>query len=275
MSAREDANPIVAPHADESAHWYSESGAPVYEVPRKDGKGMRNATLRDARTMQLAPGQSAVRRMMSAPQLVDWRIGKAIEAAERLPRAIDEDIPNWVSRVVYESGQIARDAAATGTDLHAQIERHFRGEESSVPAQRIQSYLQSVLGDFIPLTEHSVVHRRLGYGTKIDLLAQTERGLWIIDFKSKDFDEQTAQDLDIYDDHPMQLAAGAYAYDARSVDRYGICFLSRTHPGFAHLIEVPKDRVTTGWDMFRACLLLWQRKNNYCPSWARRVEIAE
>ena len=46
--------------AKESSHWYWPDGRTCYEVERADGKGMRAATLRDARKLGLYPGVTGI-----------------------------------------------------------------------------------------------------------------------------------------------------------------------------------------------------------------------
>lgn len=275
MTAAADDEDVVSKSvADESAHWYAYDGSPCYTVPKANGGGTRPTTLRDARKMDLAPGFSAVAKMLSTPQITKWSIGQAVEAADRLPRGLDEAIDNWVARVVYESSRRKTDAADAGTSIHAQIEAHIDQLHETPTSTAVLRYLRECVGDFSAVPERSFVSR-LGYGTKIDLLLTTATQRWIIDIKTKEFDKTTISKLEVYREHRMQLAAGTEA-QSRSmgpIDRHAILFVSRTQPGLAHLADVPPPAIHDGRRMFLCALKCWQIDRNYRPSWAEDFSV--
>jgi len=61
-------------------------------------------------------------------QLVRWQQERAIEAALELDEQPDEDRPAYLRRVIGKASEIAAEAAATGTEIHKQLELYWRGE---------------------------------------------------------------------------------------------------------------------------------------------------
>ena len=58
-------------HASDGQHWYDSEGNPVYTVKAKNGND-RNATLADARKMNLKPGVTTIINLMASPALNAW-----------------------------------------------------------------------------------------------------------------------------------------------------------------------------------------------------------
>ena len=76
----------------ESGHWYDRHATLVEQVPAKTQKKgeptkMVDVTLRQARELQLAPGQSTIRQIKDKKQLNNWREQQVLMAALTLPRA--------------------------------------------------------------------------------------------------------------------------------------------------------------------------------------------
>jgi hypothetical protein len=109
-------------HIAESLHWYTRDGEPAYEVPAAKG-GMRPTTLRDARKLNLVPSVTTIIRCAAAPGLELWKANQLMMAALTLPRRDGEAEKDWLSRVVQDSKEQARKAAARGTAIHAAYPR--------------------------------------------------------------------------------------------------------------------------------------------------------
>ena len=107
---------------DKAAHWYTRDGAPAYEVPRADGKGMRATTVRDARKDDLVPSVTTVLRVLANPVLEAWKQEQCVLSALTLPREDDESEDDYAKRVVLDSKETSRKAMTLGTDVHAAIE---------------------------------------------------------------------------------------------------------------------------------------------------------
>ena len=67
-------------HAKEGGHWYRKDGTPAYTIIGKNGQE-RNVTLRDARTLDLAPSVTTILAMGYRPGLENWKIDQGILSA--------------------------------------------------------------------------------------------------------------------------------------------------------------------------------------------------
>ena len=112
----------------ESGHWYAKDGTQVLEVPKAKGDGWKKTTLREARTMNLAPGVTTIIKCAHAPQLDRWKQRQAIMSALTLPRTPDESEDDWLRRIEVDMGETARKAAEEGTKIHAALEAAIQGE---------------------------------------------------------------------------------------------------------------------------------------------------
>lgn len=253
--------------ASEGQHWYARDGRAVYTVPRADGKGERDATLRDARKMQLVPGQTAVIGCAMKWALVDWMVDQGILAALTLPRLPDESEKAWLVRVKTDSKEQAKKAAATGTEIHAAFERAARGERTDPAWDRhirlMAEAIEAKCGEQPWCAERSFAHP-LGYGCKLDLHThspQTPKGI-LIDHKGKD---GPLEGLKTWPEHWMQLAAGRRAARIPTA-RCFINYFRRDQPE-ALCLEVTEDELTQGLAMFDGLLAYWKAKSKYESGW--------
>lgn len=250
------------PHAAESQHWYTQDGEPAYEVEAKKG-GMRPATLRDARILNLVPSVTSIIGLADKPALTNWKIDQAILAALTLPRSPEEQEGDWIKRVKQDSKEQAYKAAERGTAIHAAIQGHYEGQP---PQDEYWPHVKgtvSTVTDFFGIqnwnAECSFAHP-LGFGGKTDLSCKHEKLGIVVDFKSKEFDTDTK--LDIYDEHHMQLSAYAQGLGIEQA-RGAICYVSVTNPGLARVIEVTVDDMARGWESFQSLLRFWKSKNRF------------
>lgn len=81
--------------------WYWEHDGVVeacYTMPKKDGSGMKDTTLREARELGLLPSVTSILRVMAQPGLERYKLGQVIYSAMTLPRE-REDCTTWEHRV--------------------------------------------------------------------------------------------------------------------------------------------------------------------------------
>lgn len=253
-------------HPKESGHWYSRDGQQVLEVPRANGEGTTRTTLAHARKMDLAPGVTTIIGCADKPALVNWMVDQAILAALTLPRTAAETEAEYLRRVKEDSKAQAAAAAEEGTRIHAAIQSAIQGEPvGHAYLAHVEAVQRLLPKDGGPWEAERTVCHPSGYGTKADM----RNAGYLLDFKSKDGDQDTLDGLTTYDEHAMQLAATAKAI-LHSVpeSRYpkcGILFVSRTHPGAASLRMVGEADLDRGWDMFKALLTYWQAKTRHSP----------
>ena len=257
------------PRPSESLHWYALDGSPAYEVEAAKG-GLRPTTLRDARKLRLVPSVTSIIRTAAAPGLERWKQEQVLLAALTLPRRPVESEPEYIARIIRDSQEQGRKAAARGTNIHAAVQGHYEGkppdEEYWQHVKAAASKVEEVYGKQDWKAEHSFAHP-LGFGGKVDLHCP----IAVIDFKSKEFSDDSKKLA--WDEHRMQLAAcrtGLNTPHARCAN----VFVSVNHPGLALCHEWPEDELKGAWAMFSSLLQYWQAKSGYNSAFSIRQKAA-
>lgn len=247
---------IAKPHVQESTHWYTKDGKPMYTVP--DAKGQpRAATLRDARKLDLVPSVTSIIKVAASPALEIWKQKQVLMAALTLPRREGEPEDAWIERIMQDSKEEGRKAADAGTQMHADIQGYFEGDHSLIRHQHVQATLDAITGAtnrFHFDCELSFSHDvgGLGYGGKIDLIS-TDRHV-LLDVKTKEFSDPS-KPLH-YDEHAIQLAAYKKGIAFADTRCYNV-FVSRSTPGLVVIKEWTNDEIERGFRMFSALLSYW------------------
>ena len=258
-----------ADHAAQSGNWYDpRERKQVEQVMGSKGKLVKPSLLH-ARKLALYPGVTTILRESSAPALERWKIKQAILSALTLPRGADETDDCYLDRVLEDSEQQAQKAADAGTSIHAAVQEMFLTGKLTDKAQagKVEAALaclEKCCGSQQWQSEQVAICP-LGYGTKVDLFSPG----WIIDWKTKDGNENELISLDTYESHWKQLAAGHRALgqmiDPLEECRAAIGYISRTHDA-AVLVEVPQDKLSIGLAMFDCNLTHWKLRTGYDPS---------
>lgn len=240
--------------AAESGHWYKPDGSPAYTVIGANGKE-RPTTLRDAKKLGLYPSVTTIIKSSAKPGLERWKAEQLLMSALTLQQMPEESEKSWIGRVWQDSIQQAVKAAERGTQIHAAIEKAFRGED--YPAEfkpHVEAACQQLRQFFGHETwepERSFASA-LGYGGKIDLHSVTS----IVDVKTKDGD---LADVRCFDEHYMQTAAYSKAICVES-PVCAVLFVSRDIPA-AKLVIHDQKETERGWNMFRHLLDYWKAAN--------------
>jgi len=246
--------------AAESGHWYTETGAPCYEVPNKSKPGqMRQVTLTDARKLNLFPSVTTILKMAAKPGLEIWKQKQMLLAALTLPKIEGETLDQFAERVVKDAAHEAEVKRDIGKQIHAEIEKAI---ENAVSGQDYDpKYRQHVYGSMLAIDQFGKFHseksfsHRLGYGGKVDLHNDNV----LIDIKTTEFGKDDLKTL--FDEHKMQLSA--YAHGLGLHCRKFILFVSTSEPGLVRLVEhTEHDKALK---MFLCLLSYYQAKNNYYP----------
>ena len=250
-------------HSSEAGHWYYPDGRPAYEIIGKNGK-VRATTLRDARTHGLYPSVTTIIKTAAAPGLEAWKQRQVMYAALTLPRRPDEDESAFITRVLDDSREEARRAAEAGTAVHTAIQQCYQGEPYAYAAH--VTAFQDTIGQHFGHDCHNMIAERsfahpMGFGGKADL----HNAALLVDVKTKDAKDVEASDLDLYDEHLMQLAAYRVGLGIPAA-RCAIAFVSRTDPPKAVTVEADPARLEQGWNMFVALLTFWQAKTGHRPA---------
>ena len=243
---------IVKEREEQNGHWYLPDGSPAYRIIGKNGKE-RNSTVKDAREHGLLPSVTTIIGCASKPALDVWKQQQAILSALTLPRLEGESEEDWLSRVVSDSKETAKQAAERGTQIHGVIEAFYEGiyiPELPPYVRAVESAINEHFGSQLWISEKSFAYG--GFGGKCDLVAKSG---FVVDFKTteKDLDK-----LDYYFDHQMQLSAYRQGFDMPTA-RCAIVYVNALQ-NKAKLIEIPEDDLRIGWECFTHLLAFYRAK---------------
>ena len=251
---------LVKDYTSESGHWYLPDGSPAYSVTGKNGK-KRASNVKDARELGLLPSVTTIIACAAKPALDVWKQQQAILAALTLPRLEGESEEDWLSRVVADSKETAKQAAERGTQIHGVIEAFYEGvylPELPAYVRVVETAINEHFGQQLWLAEKSFAHG--GYGGKCDLIsrphAHPKSDGYVIDFKTT---EKDVDKLDTYFDHHMQLAAYRMGFEMPKA-RCAIVYVNALQ-NKAKLLEIPEDDLRIGWDCFSHLLSFYRVKN--------------
>ena len=245
---------LVKENISESGHWYLPDGSPAYRTIGKNGKE-RNTTVKDARGLGLLPSVTTIIGCANKGEgLQRWLQEQAILAALTLPRLEGESEEDWLSRVVSDSKETAKQAAERGTHIHGIIEAFYEGvyiPELPPYVRAVESVINEHFGQQLWVSEKSFAYG--GFGGKCDLVAKSG---FVVDFKTteKDLDK-----LDYYFDHQMQLAAYRQGFEMPNA-KCAIVYVNALQ-NKAKLVEIPDADLRIGWDCFTHLLAFYRAKN--------------
>ena len=240
-------------NTSESGHWYLPDGSPAYRIIGKNGKE-RNSTVKDAREHGLLPSVTTIIGCASKPALDVWKQQQAILSALTLPRLEGESEEDWLSRVVADSKETAKQAAERGTQIHGVIEAFYEGiyiPELPPYVRAVENAINEHFGSQLWISEKSFAYG--GFGGKCDLVAKSG---FVVDFKTteKDLDK-----LDYFFDHQMQLSAYRMGFEMPKA-RCAIVYVNALQ-NKAKLVEIPEDDLRIGWECFTHLLAFYRAKN--------------
>lgn len=247
--------------ASESEHWYTKTGTPAYTVANKDGY-LRPTTLRDARKLGLVPSVTTIIKCAASPGLEAWKLQQMMLAAMTLPRAPEEPEESFIKRIQADSKEQAKAAAQRGSEVHAALEsffetRHVTSRHGDI-VLGTETKVVEHFGDLQWSVEKSFGHP-LGFGGKVDLHSRDGQGV-VADFKTKEFTSETADKVQGFDEHLMQLAAYRIGLDLPQA-RCANVFVSVTEPGLVVIREWTQEDLRRGTTMFESLLNYWYAKS--------------
>lgn len=205
----------------QGSHFYSVAGEPLYEVQKKDGSGMRQFTLADARKMdpKPLPSVTTILKVLHKQALIEWMVEQGCLAVLTSPRLEGEQLDAFVRRILKtekvqdQEAQIARDR---GVEIHDGMEALAKGEPVSAdllpwiePAwDGIRSYFGRVIATETILTGP-------GFAGRADLIGGLLDSDIIVDFKTtKKLPEKAS-----WPEHRLQLSGYAKAHSALTQNR--------------------------------------------------------
>lgn len=261
---------------EQASHYYSWAGEPCYEVPKKDGSGMRKTTIADARANNWVPSVTTILGILEKPALTQWKIEQSCLAIATAPRNKDEALDAFVYRILHserqqeQEAQIARDK---GTEIHKAFENYFTGQAQLIPPD-LMKWIQPAVDALLAYGQSATAEMILvgdGYAGRTDLVQDCEACWRMWDIKStKKLPDPTKGGA--WSEHRLQLAAYGRAY----VDKLlaakantkpllvGNIYVSSVNPGEFVICE-HEDWEGTYENGFKPLIRHWQWANNYTP----------
>ena len=250
--------------ASESNHWYDRSGAACYQMKGKNGN-LRDVTLRDARKLGLLPSVTGIIDVEAKPQLTRWLVDQAYMACLTLPRIEGETLDSFKQRAYFDAGAQADMARARGQVLHAEIETYISkgtvaNQDSLKFVVPVVDWLDRNFGRVPWAVEKSFAHQA-GFGGKVDLHCKVGEELIVLDFKTKDFGEESIAKKMAWDGHAMQIHAYAHGLGIPNARKFNL-FISTRVPGLMVGHEWTADSEYQ-WECFTHLLRVWQLRKKY------------
>lgn len=258
----------------EAGHWYSKKGKPAYEQITASGKNKgkkRNTTLRDARKLDLLPSVTTICSILDKPALTHWKIKNALElrmwdiymwiAASRCPQLAAPF--KMFFKIVQPDTE---NKAERGSEIHAALEQWLQSGTVPEGYEEYINVLKQVFSDLgISLTDTMHPERSFaakeGYGGAVDLPIYVGDGI-IIDFKTKDMNEEKAKEKLAYDEHIVQLAAYRKGLKLPKARLFNL-FLSRDNPTAWALKEWTEEEAQWGEKMFMSTFNTWKLSKRF------------
>ena len=250
---------------NQSAHFYHRDGRPCFEVPYADpSKGMRKATLADARKLKLLPSPTTILKVLHKQGLVEWMIEQACLAVLTSPRNDGESLDDFVHRILkveMEQDGEAKQAAELGTKIHAAIALELNGNPRCYPSE-LEAYVLPAVESINEIglvvgVERVLIGERY-CGTTDVICEKTSRmhpsllHRTVVDTKTT----KTLPTKDSWWEHQLQTAAYAKACGA---SRTANVYVSTSEPGKV-AVFVQEDS-EPAWQAFKHLLDYWYITN--------------
>ena len=251
-------------------HWYQPDGTPLHQVPKADGKGMRDTTLADAKKLGLLPSVTGITDIIAKPALMNWKASQVAAAAFENPPNGEESMDYFIERVINASHQQVAGAADLGSKVHDALEKLLTDGPDAVP-EDMWAYVSPVMDwkKQAKITyaqiESVLVNIEHGYAGRCDVLGHDAKGgPVVIDYKTRK--TKAGQACKPYDTQGMQLAAYAVAHYGEDrlpqVKAYNV-YISTTEVGRVEGYE--HSSLLPHWEAFKAAAVLWRHIKGYDP----------
>jgi hypothetical protein len=261
------------------SHWYTIDGEPRHTMATKPGAKYptRGTTITDARKLNLFPSVSGIIDGCSN-EYTRFRELALCEACYEFRPMGGEDAGAYAKRILGMERD--SEAATIGTEIHAAIEAHFRGEELPEFVTLYggaEVFAESMIGPAIAAiegtgmkvvaTEEVTVNKKLGYAGTLDLALLSKTHYAIADFKScknlpkKKIDVHGIQ-LSSYlasrwgQQHELPIGLDATAFNV---------YISTSEVGQVKIVKWSAEELQECFTIFQKMLEIWQWRNNYKP----------
>jgi hypothetical protein len=254
----------------DGGHWYKPDGTPCHQLPKKDGSGLKDTTLADAKKLLLLPSVTGYTGILDKPALLNWKATQVAIAAFNTPPKPEETIEYFCERVIGASKAPVAAAADLGSKVHDALEKLLMEGPSAVP-EDMWAYVAPVMDwkqkNKITYSDIEVVlvNHEYGYAGRCDALGTDKDGnRMVIDYKTRK--TKPKQKVGPYDTQGMQLAAYAVARwgedQLHTVHGYNV-YISTTEVG--RVEPYKHDSLVPHWEAFKAACVLWRHVKGYDP----------
>jgi len=246
----------------ESGSWYQPDGTRVYEVPKKDGSGMRKPTIKDARANGWLPSATSILRILAKPELDRWKQMQAAMAVLTTPQLPAEALDTFVDRVLNQEAQQDQESAIArdrGKEIHAALNQAFLGESYD---STLGPWVQSVMVACQPLGKPVLFEKAVvgdGYAGRTDIVFENHE-ITVVDFKTC-----KALPRAPYTDHRLQLGAYAGAMGTTGEQRLRTAnvYVTKSNPPEAKLFY--HENWQADYLAFKLLAQYWCYANNFVP----------
>lgn len=254
------------------SHYYDAAGGSFHTIKGKNGKD-RPVKISDARTLGLYPSVTTILDILSKPQLDSWKqkqVAYACLRAACIPGPND-DKEAWASLVIADAFKQVEDAADLGTNIHAAIEAHFKGQpftaELSVYVNAVDKWVRENGIEFAA-HELRLVNQDVGYAGTTDAAIRSARGFGICDFKTRK--SVAGRPMEAYDGQATQISAYHVAHykSVPTIDSHvaGLnLFISTTEPGRVEGVWHDAATLAQEWEFFVHLCACWRIRKGYDP----------
>lgn len=265
------------------SHWYSKEGNLHTKVPYAKSNKLKagqfkDASLTDARKNFWFPSVTGITSIMSKPGLDIYKQTQVLMTALTSTQGSSETDEDFCKRVIRESKAEAELAADEGQRIHRAISKVITSGGGATIDSRYRKHVEGVLRTlkdvginvsdcFSELPVVNLGTKYGGYGGTIDLVCKWLK--FVIDFKTKEFDEDINVNKMVYPENIEQLAAygGAVLAPAVKLDsiQFINVFISRNKPGLVKTRGYTPTEINRAWEGFQLTKAKWFHKNNYNP----------
>ena len=242
------------------SHFYDIDGKPVYQVPNKSKPGtMRDTTIREARSMNLAIGVTSILQVASSKVLTDWIIEDTIKNCMANPYdAMCQTTEQYINSIHDKARTDLKKASDRGKEIHAAMEEYYTKD---IVHGKDEKYIIPVINGIREKwntrwrAEETFNYKGL-YGGSVDLSGTDI----VLDFKVKDKDGEAFNRIKGYESYKMQIAAYRVGLGMPNAIG-GNVYISSKQPGLFKIELYDNEELDRHFEMFMNLCRYWHLNN--------------
>lgn len=233
---------------------------------------LRPVKVTDARQLGLLPSVTNILGVYNKPWMINYVLKHIYQAIENVPWPEGMPQQEWATLVKFQSEEHRRESSRTGFIIHdllnqihltlgnGQTVEEFKGDNFYPYVENWVNWLLDQ--NFKIINAEKTIVSPLGYAGTIDLIAEINGKVYVIDFKTteKGPDEYFSRKSE----HFLQISAYANAYKAENAMIVQIDSHPETRGQLKHY-EVLPDEIETYLNRFLNIFEVWIDSNKYNP----------